>query len=752
MSMTLTHRQSSQSLSDPTAGGSSVAGPARGGGGGPQAAWSGLPVATATAMTTIDPVRVLRQYQWVLAASVVAGIGIGIVGHFAWRTWAPVYVATATFQVNEPVSDVMQVGVTSGQTGDYVERVQGTVAARLMDPSILRQAIRDPAVRDHTEWIRYFTNSEGRLDVSAALEDLADRARAVPTPNSSLVLLKVSGRRAGDVKRLNDAIVGVFQREQTTLKNELRRNKSSSYASLRNDLQEQLNGLQSEIEDYVAANQIPPSNFLDPVSQEVQELSSTLTGLNQAYAASVGQVELYQQRINDPGQEYSDEDLAGAEADPKVYTLDNQLLQLQATRRAELVGKGPEHRYIKELDRQIQAVQAERDAEFQRVLQRNLRVRLEMAQLQADSLALQIQDIEGQLAAKESRISELSKYQAWLESKKQEKDGLIKRIGELEASIAESNLYGDTEQTSQAILLGGYAIEPDRPEYPKVGISLVLGVLLTFGLTSCFVFLRELTDKRVKGPADVSLISHGHVLGVIPHLSDDPTNPRSIDLITARAPNGVLAESVRQIRNPLLRAMDRAGHKSLLMVGGQPGAGSTSVLANLAISIANTDRRVLVIDANFRRPGLSELFGVPGVPGLGDLLAKQVEAPQAIHPAPDAAGLFVLGAGSSEHRLFERLGTDRMAALLAQFTDEYEMVMIDAPAAVAAGESQVLAHLVDASILVVRALQEDRGLVARLIRQLRESRAEHLGVVLNAARIAAGGYFKRNFKHMASYH
>ncbi|MBL1218205.1 MAG: hypothetical protein D8M59_12010 [Planctomycetes bacterium] len=753
MSMTLTNHQTAQPRSGQGSAGSAAgSSAARGVGGSGQHPGRGFGGGgPASAMTAIDPIRVLRQYQWVLAASVVLGIVIGVAGHFAWRSWMPVFVANATFKVNDPIRDVMQVGANPGQTGDYIERAQGTVAARLMDPEILRQAIGDPAVRDNTTWIQGFTNAEGRLDIAEALEDLSDRTRAIPMPNSSLVALQVSGRSAGDVKRLNDAIVSVFESEQLTRKNESRQDLSSSYSSLRNELQTQLDGLQSEIEDYVAANQIPPSNFLDPVSQEVQELSSTLTELNQAYAAAAGQVELYQQRINDPSQDYTDEDLASAEADPKVYTLDNTLLQLQATRRAELVGKGPQHRYIKELDRQIQAMQAERDAEFHRVLARNTRVRLEMAQTQADSMALQIEDIEGQLAAKEVRISELSKHQAWLESKKQEKEGLITRIAEIEGSIAATNLYGDSKQTSQ-VSLWGNALEPDRPEWPKPLISVFLGMLLSFGLTSCFVFLRELTDKRVKGPADVSLISHGRVLGVVPHLSDDPTNPRSIDLISVRAPNGVMAESIRQIRNPLLRAMDRAGHKSLLVVGGQPGAGSSSVLTNLAVSIAKTDRRVLVIDANFRRPGLAELFGVPGIPGLGDILAGEVEAEQGVHVAPDAPGLFVLGAGSTEHRLFERLGTERMAGLLAQFTAAYDMVMIDAPAAVAAGESQALAHLVDASVLVVRALQEDRGLVARLIRQMRESRAEHLGVVLNAARIAAGGYFKRNFKHMASYH
>ena len=114
-------------------------------------------------------------------------------------------------------------------------------------------------------------------------------------------------------------------------------------------------------------------------------------------------------------------------------------------------------------------------------------------------------------------------------------------------------------------------------------------------------------------------------------------------------------------------------------------------------------------------------------------------------------GLHLIGAGRPENRVYERFNDGQFENVMAELRHRFDLVIIDAPPAVVAGDAMVLANKVDAAILVVRAHQEHRGLVARLMHQLGDAQCEMLGIILNRPRGTAGGYFRKNFLAMARY-
>jgi Mrp family chromosome partitioning ATPase len=114
-------------------------------------------------------------------------------------------------------------------------------------------------------------------------------------------------------------------------------------------------------------------------------------------------------------------------------------------------------------------------------------------------------------------------------------------------------------------------------------------------------------------------------------------------------------------------------------------------------------------------------------------------------------GISVIPAGTPANRVFERFDGEAMGEFLASMHERFDVILIDGPPLVVASESMSIANAADASILVVRAYSEQRGLVARLIRQLNEQSGIFLGVVLNRPRNTAGGYFRRNYEAMAAY-
>jgi len=135
--------------------------------------------------------------------------------------------------------------------------------------------------------------------------------------------------------------------------------------------------------------------------------------------------------------------------------------------------------------------------------------------------------------------------------------------------------------------------------------------------------------------------------------------------------------------------------------------------------------------------------------GVADLLADGAGLDEVI--IHTKSGVDVISAGTPANRLFQRLGSEKMRSVLAQLRDKYDLVIIDAPPSIVAGDAVLLANLVDAITLVVHSDKDERGLVARVLRELGQSRAEVLGVMLNAAVGTVGGYFRKNYLAMISY-
>jgi Mrp family chromosome partitioning ATPase len=185
-------------------------------------------------------------------------------------------------------------------------------------------------------------------------------------------------------------------------------------------------------------------------------------------------------------------------------------------------------------------------------------------------------------------------------------------------------------------------------------------------------------------------------------------------------------------------------------MSGMPESGTTTVIVNVASSIHATGRSVILIDTNFRRPRLESAAGVdPSRQGLGDVLAGEAPIESVISEHDDSFDL--IGPGSELNRVFERLNTQKFDDSLKRLTELYDVVILDGPPGVVSGDALMLASKCDATILVVRSGGEERGLVGRLIGQLKQLDAPFIGIIFNRPRNTAGGYFKKNFKTMASY-
>jgi capsular exopolysaccharide synthesis family protein len=236
----------------------------------------------------------------------------------------------------------------------------------------------------------------------------------------------------------------------------------------------------------------------------------------------------------------------------------------------------------------------------------------------------------------------------------------------------------------------------------------------------------------------------------VPDLADDPVAPAKAERCVRDAPKSVVSESCRQIAGQISKACAAGGVKTIGFLSGLPEAGTTTFVSNAADSLAAGGRKVLVVDANFRRSHLAAAMGIePDSKGLGDVLQGSISFADAIRPA--GGDIDVLSAGTPASRIFELLSSSKLEATLAEAAQRYDFVLVDLPPAVVAGDAFAVANKVDATVLVVRAMQEQRGLVARLVNQLSDVRGKCLGVVLNRPKNTAGGYLRKNYEVMATY-
>ncbi len=217
------------------------------------------------------------------------------------------------------------------------------------------------------------------------------------------------------------------------------------------------------------------------------------------------------------------------------------------------------------------------------------------------------------------------------------------------------------------------------------------------------------------------------------------TNGTAADsaLITLREPSSAAAEAYRTLRtNILFSSLDRPLH-TLLVTSTAPNEGKSTTLANLAVTMAQAEQRVLVVDCDLRRPSLHSIFGLPNERGLTSALLEQGEGPLPIQET-SVPGLQLLPSGPLPPRPADLLGSRRMGVLIERLRAAADIVLFDTPPVVAVTDAAVLAPRVDGVLLVLQAghTRRDRARQARQV--LEKVKANIVGVVLNGARLEQG--------------
>ena len=431
----------------------------------------------------------------------------------------------------------------------------------------------------------------------------------------------------------------------------------------------------------------------------------------------------------------------------KLSDLRRQLADLSATFTAE-------YPQVKRLKAQIEELETARAQERDNILSR-ISNEFETA-LRRETLLETDYTTQAALVSDQSRRAvQYGILQREVETNRQLYDSLLQKVKE--ASVASAMAASNIRVVDAALPPGG----PSKPNYVvNTAASSFLGLM--FG--AALVLVRARSDRTLKQPGDATSHLKLSELGVIPEWSAAPEARRRGFLssgrqqsnslsalsasLAASAPDCVELTTLKQQGSSVAECF-RATLTSILFSGGggdqprvlaftspTPGEGKTTVVSNLAISLAEIQKRVLVIDADLRRPRLHEIFSVSNEWGLSDILSKRsaLENGSAMNAEvlrTHVNGLYLVPAGPTKPGLTNLVHSPRMSELLQWAAAEFDVVLIDTPPMLPVPDARVLGKLSDGVVIVLRADKTDREAALSAKQRLIEDGSHVLGAVLN---------------------
>lgn len=252
-----------------------------------------------------------------------------------------------------------------------------------------------------------------------------------------------------------------------------------------------------------------------------------------------------------------------------------------------------------------------------------------------------------------------------------------------------------------------------------LALSCVVSALLAIGMSKL--------DNTIRTGSDLEREMGVTVLASIPAHHGDPIEGAKVVL---NDPLSAVAESFRLLRTDIQLSMSSHPFKTMLVVGARPGDGSSTVASNLAIALAQTGRKVVLVDADLRRPMLHMLFGANPAAGVSSVLSGHFSLDAAVQPT-EQDGLYVLPAGPEVKLASELLSGAAMGRLLVDLKSRFDMVVVDAPSPIVFADALVLGSQLDVALIVAKAGHTPRGVEQQARRQLERTKVDLLGVVIN---------------------
>jgi capsular exopolysaccharide synthesis family protein len=731
--------------------------------------------------------RVLtRRSKWIIG-SIVICVLLAIIVTFMTK---PTYEATATIELNKSSSsldlglgDMLSQGLTGG--ADTLMTDMQTETAILQSDSLAMAVI---------EHLKLASQPQFAAKGSAAHEEKSEQGLPLErSPRTRTRLLKLFGKylkvQPARGTRLIQVTYQSHDQEQAAqianalidaYKSQYRQSHYDATAETSDWLTKQLSDLKANVEaseqkltDFEKETGILSLNMMMPTdsgkgsnggggeihSVIIQKLDALNAELTEAEANRIEKEAIY--RLVQTGNE---DVIVGLASDSlaqqgrsMVLTQGGGVSNLQQLRQQQSLLKvnlaevsatyGENNRHLKDIQTQIRALDVQIHEELQAITKR----------AQADfQLAQQTEgEIHRQFDQQQMAASKLNEKAVQFAVLSQEAFSRKRLYEDLYTKLQEANVSAGIKATNITI------VNPARlqtvPVRPKHINNIALGMLVGIFAGLAIAYTADTFDRTLRGPLEVEEITGIPVIGVIPSFEESEKaygsrrrkernkevteNPPARNSVWMLAnPESAAAEAFRALRTSIMLSRAGGGPKIILVTSCIPGEGKTTVTTNLAVAFAQHDKKVIIVEADMRRPRMKHAFDVANKVGLSNVLAGTHTSDEAILRGVQVPTLDVLPAGPHPPMPSEILGSTAFDELLQQLRSRYDIVLIDSPPALLVTDAVSISMKSDATVWVAQAGVVTRPQLARAADLIERNGIPVIGFIVNRMTRSVAGY------------
>jgi capsular exopolysaccharide synthesis family protein len=410
-------------------------------------------------------------------------------------------------------------------------------------------------------------------------------------------------------------------------------------------------------------------------------------------------------------------------------------------------------------------------------MRRNIAARVEVDYKQAlnreQMLRQEVTATKAEYDNLNSRSFEYQQLKREAETDKTLYDELVKKIHEADINAGFQN---------NNIRIADMARPTQHPVFPRVELNLLVAFLLSGLLAVGGAVLADSMDTSVRDPEETSRYLGTDVIGVLPavqkseQLIKAPTTEAGAMVLSAAAAapattngDGInpatdyrksyyrtisgFGEAIRTLRNTIALADIHSRLRSIVVTSASPAEGKTTVAVHLAVASAMQGTKTLLVDGDLRRPSVHGKFGLSPEVGFNEVLTGKAEWRDVIIQPEGRPNLSLLPAGRTSHRAADLVGP-RMAELLDEFANEFDLVIFDSPPLLGFAETLQMATAADGVLVIARAGETRRKAVASVLGVLKRIQANVIGVVLNQVKrdTTAEGYYYYGYYYRTGYY
>lgn len=697
----------------------------------------------AAALSLSDVIRILKQRIFLIIFIIILFVGATAGATFWLAKNRPLYRSSAAVMVESPFpKNPMDFGETA-TPAELMNRFVSDQMFIVTDEGLLRDALNDPDIRN-TSWY----GSEP--DKNALLQELKSDLNVRQSTNSSIFIVSFATKAVDDAPKIVNTIVRRYLDRVTKLSKEKYANELEKFGLQEASLKSQLQQIRSSKETFITSQLGTPglASNLNVTGEVWRALAMEAAALeSQALQLKAGFDNL---KGLDPSEiTLSPQMMLMIDQDVQVAGLKSTLITLRQNQLTIMEKVGLNHPSALQIKNQMDSVQKLLDDVMAQKREEARQYQISSAEngyLNALQAQIGLQDRADQAKAEQRDVDrKLGQYQT-LEEEQRLTEDKYKQVSE---QINNLQLIMK-DQTVVRVHSISQAVQALRRDFPRWGINMTIGTILGVVLGVGLAILLEVIDTSIRTTRDIVHHVHIPILGTVPDVDDEEIPIEPVEMAAHVAPRSMIAEAFRNIRTNLALSSPAERQRALVVTSSRPEEGKTAVAINLAISIAQNNRRVLLVDANFHRPALRNFFPNARPEGLSNYLIGQKSLAELV-TGTDLPNLDVLSSGPIPPNPAELLAGSYLRNLVREAEQAYDQIIVDGPPALLVTDALVLAGALDGVVLVCRAKSVSRGVVQRARDQLERANIRIFGGVLNAARVTRGGYFREQMRSYYEY-